>query len=277
MEELRRARDSVFLLKASWSRLALLRPAPRRPVPGVVVKGTGRQRDKPARVRAKGRIALPATLSWDQHMVAWVSAVSYSPRPPRSSTCPEPRLSTATQSGLTTRLLVSSSPGTACLSASGLAPEQWAGICHLIGCCGMSITGHPSPSRGALRHPTITSGVGRAQGCWPVRERASCCWRVAREPEALQVGRAAAGPSERRGPRRPAAASTVSPGACLSQGLGTWARLRGAKLRGHARYLPDCPVTREPAFVHGRRDRYRAGTASHIWATGAPSRPSRSS
>lgn len=70
MEELRRPRGSVFLLKASWSCLALPRPAPRRATPGVVVKGTGRQRDKPACVRAKGRIALPATRSWDQHMVA---------------------------------------------------------------------------------------------------------------------------------------------------------------------------------------------------------------
>lgn len=98
--------------------------------------------------------------------------------------------------------------------------------------------------------------VGRARGCRPC-EGASCrCWRVAREPaEALQVGRAAAGSSEKRGPRRPASAPAVRPGASLSQGLGTRARLLGAKLRGHARCLPDCAATREPAVVHGHRDR----------------------
>lgn len=48
-------------------------------------------------------------------------------------------------------------------------PSEWAGICHLMGCCGVSITERPSPSRDALRRARITSGVGRAQGCRPVR------------------------------------------------------------------------------------------------------------
>lgn len=80
-----------------------------------------------------------------------------------------------------------------------------------------------------------------------------CCCRVAREPEALQVGRAAAGPYERRRLRRPASAPAASPGACLSQALGTQARLLSAKLRSHAKYLARVSSHTDPLGPEPRR------------------------
>lgn len=173
MEELRRPSEWLSVFPSKPVGPASLHPAPSRPAPGVVVKGTGRQRDKPFRARAEGRISLPAARSRDQPVVAWVSAVSYSPQPLRSSTCPVPVLRAVTHRDRAIGLPASSSPGAACLSASRLAPEQW-GICHLIGCGAVSITERPSLSRGALCRTTITSGVGRARGCWPEREQAAC-------------------------------------------------------------------------------------------------------
>lgn len=225
MEELRRPRGSVFLLKASWPRPAPPRPAPRR-----------------ARRRCQGD---------------WKAAGQVCPSQSRGgdrTPCHPPPGPTRRRMGFSDLPLASgrsarplalcpgkARPPTAVWRpASGLAPEHRVTSVTFPGCS--------APSDNYFRG-------GPGAGLLAGEGACGCCWRVAREPEALQVGRAAAWPSERRGPRRSATVPAVGPGACLSLGLETRARLRGAKLRAHARYLPDCPATREPALVHGRRDR----------------------